>query len=295
MVEATKGEIAVSVIIAAHRAHDTIGRAVASLLAQTMPSWEAVVVSDDGSDYAATLAGLGFDDPRIRHVSSGGVASGCGRPRNVGLAVARGAFVTRLDADDLFHPDRLAQLLPIAAATGAVSDDPLPVEEESGAALRRALADLDGSVAMAASELALLHLPLAPIVARDRAPPWFEDVGIGEDVLYLFAVEDAIGPITVVPEPLYEYRVRATSMCHGEDGADLADLSYASIDQRLAAGAFAQLSEAAAARARSVFAAKRAFNRAFGAARAAGFSGNFQDYRNAIAAGGVVPPGRDRV
>ena len=280
---------AVTVVIAAHAAHDTIVRAMASLLAQTLPDWEAILVADDATDYAATLAAAGIVDRRIRHLGSGGIATGCAAARNVALPVARGAFLTRLDADDEFEPDRLARLLPPAAASGAATDMVRLIDDATGAELR-CTALPPGTTHADAATLALLHCPLAPLVARDRAPAWFAETDIAEDVLHLFAVEDRFGPLAALPVPLYRYRVRAGSMCHGRDGAERADRSYAEIEARLAAGAFAQLSAATAARARTVIAAKRAFNRRFAAAEAAGFVGDFQRWCTSLAEP-PTPPG----
>lgn len=277
-------EVTVSVVIPAHDAHDTVGRAVATLLAQTRPDWEAILVGDDGTDYAATLAAAGLADPRVRVVSSGGIATGCARARNAALPLARGRFLTRLDADDEWLPERLARLLPLAERHGAVTDMVAVVDEATGAEIRRT--HLSGTEADAAT-LALVHAPLAPVVARDRAPPWFAEADIAEDVLYLFAVQDRFGPLAVLDEALWRYRVRSGSMCHGSDGADRAEASYAAIDRRLAAADFPPLTPAACARARPVFAAKRAFNRRFGEALAAGLTPDFQRFCAMIEADGA--------
>ncbi|WP_333823853.1 glycosyltransferase family 2 protein [Pinisolibacter sp.] len=283
MARTNDGTCAVTVVIAAYAAHDTIVRAVASLLAQTRSDWEAILVADDGSDYAATLAAAGLADPRIRHLASGGIATGCAAARNAALAHARGSFVTRLDADDEFEPDRLARLLPTAAAHGSATDMVRVLDHVTGDELR-GVALPPGTARADAARLAMLHCPLAPMVARHLAPEWFAEADIAEDVLYLFAVEERAGPIAVLPEPLYRYRVRTGSMCHDHDGADRAERSYAAIDARLASDGFGRLSPTTAARARPVFAAMRAFNRRFAEAEAAGFTGDFQRWCAANAA-----------
>ncbi len=275
----------VTVVIPAFAAHDTIVRAVVSLLAQTLPDWEAILVADDGTDYAATLAAAGIRDPRIRHVVSGGIAIGCAAARNVALPLARGAFLTRLDADDDFEPERLARLLPVARSNGAATDMVRVIDDATGAELRR-VGLAAGTTRADAATLAMLHCPLAPLVARGLAPAWFAEADIAEDVLHLFAVEDRAGPLAVLDEPLYRYRVRSGSMCHGRDGAERAERSYAAIDAELASGGFGRPSAAARERARAVFAAKRAFNRRFAEAGAAGFTGDFQRWCATV----VTPP-----
>lgn len=96
----------VSVVIPAYNAGEFIDRTLASAINQSHQHIEVIVV-DDGStdDTAARVARRERDDPRIRLVSvrNGGVA----RARNLGMAAARGAFVAFLDADDLWHPDKI--------------------------------------------------------------------------------------------------------------------------------------------------------------------------------------------
>lgn len=79
--------------------------AVRSVLAQTMPDWELLLI-DDGSDDGEPDAVAALGDPRIRFVKDG---------RNKGLSVrlnetldmARGRYFARMDHDDICHPERL--------------------------------------------------------------------------------------------------------------------------------------------------------------------------------------------
>ncbi len=93
-----------SVVVPAYNAADTIESTLRSVLAQTRPDFEVIVV-DDGStdDTAARAEALG--DPRIRVVrqENGGTAVAL----NTGIAHARGEFVTLLGADDLYLPTYL--------------------------------------------------------------------------------------------------------------------------------------------------------------------------------------------
>jgi glycosyltransferase involved in cell wall biosynthesis len=87
-------------------------RTLASLVAQTDPDWDAIVV-DDGSpapDRTARLArARALDRARI-HVLEKRTNEGPGSARNVGIAWAaerHAPFILYIDADDLAHPDRL--------------------------------------------------------------------------------------------------------------------------------------------------------------------------------------------
>lgn len=94
----------VSVVIPAYNAEDTILSAVQSVLDQTCTSLEVLVIDDGSID--ATVARLAtLTDARLRvfRYANGGVAAA----RNRGMKLARGAFISFLDADDLWTRDKL--------------------------------------------------------------------------------------------------------------------------------------------------------------------------------------------
>jgi len=96
-----------SVIIPAYNRRDTLGRALASVLAQTDPPHEVIVVDDASSDETAAAA-ANFSDRRIRvirHQRRLGAAAA----RNTGARAARGRWLAFLDSDDEWLPQKLAR------------------------------------------------------------------------------------------------------------------------------------------------------------------------------------------
>lgn len=106
--EAQAGPPAVSVVMPARDAERFIAESVGSVLAEAGVPLELVVVDDRSSDgTAAVLAGV--RDPRLRVVT--GPGDGIATALNAGVAAARGRFVARCDADDLFVAGRLGPQL----------------------------------------------------------------------------------------------------------------------------------------------------------------------------------------
>ncbi len=115
----------VSVCVATYNRCDLlVNRCLRSILDQTYQNLEVVVVGDHCSDNTPMVLG-NFDDPRVRFVNleqrgnypkephrrwmvAGSVAM------NRGLELAQGDYVTHLDDDDEFLPDRIERLVEFA-------------------------------------------------------------------------------------------------------------------------------------------------------------------------------------
>lgn len=92
-----------SVIIPAYNAAAFIARAIDSVLAQTWPAEEIIVVDDGSSDATADIvAGYG-ERVCYLHQDNAGVSAA----RNAGARAATGDWLAFLDADDWYYPDRL--------------------------------------------------------------------------------------------------------------------------------------------------------------------------------------------
>lgn len=98
----------ISVVIPLYNKENAIINTIKSVLAQTMPDFELIVV-DDGSTDASAKRVLEMKDERIRLIrkANGGVSSA----RNVGARAAKTEFVALLDGDDLWEPTFLEEQL----------------------------------------------------------------------------------------------------------------------------------------------------------------------------------------
>lgn len=100
----------VSVIIPTRDRCELLVQTLASVQAQDMDAWEAIVVDDGSSDdTAARVTELASADPRVRLVVRESEPAGAPRCRNLGTAAARGEFIVFLDSDDLLTPQCLSR------------------------------------------------------------------------------------------------------------------------------------------------------------------------------------------
>lgn len=97
-----------SVIIPCYRCEGTLGRALASVAAQTWPPAEVIVVSDGNPVQTLTLLESIIGDSSLNvhflHLTEN---LGPGEARNRGWEKATQEFVGFLDADDVWHPEKV--------------------------------------------------------------------------------------------------------------------------------------------------------------------------------------------
>jgi glycosyltransferase involved in cell wall biosynthesis len=98
----------VSILLPVRDGAATLPAAFDTMLAQSLGDWELVAVDDGSSDATPEwLAAAARRDARVRVVRTPprGIASAL----QTGVAICRGSYLARMDADDLMHPDRLAR------------------------------------------------------------------------------------------------------------------------------------------------------------------------------------------
>lgn len=101
----------VSVIIPAFNAENFLQQAVESVLKQTLDSLEVIIIDDCSTDATlAIAAALAGQDSRVRYCQSS-ANRGPGHARNLGIDLSCGEWVTFLDADDWYDPERVEKLL----------------------------------------------------------------------------------------------------------------------------------------------------------------------------------------
>jgi glycosyltransferase involved in cell wall biosynthesis len=97
--------VQVSVVIPAFNRAWIIGEALQSVFAQTFQDFEVLVIDDGSTDNTADVV-KSFADPRLRYIKKNPNA-GCGAAYNTGIRTATGQYVSTLDSDDLWKPDKV--------------------------------------------------------------------------------------------------------------------------------------------------------------------------------------------
>jgi glycosyltransferase involved in cell wall biosynthesis len=100
----------ISVVVPTHNRAGLIGETIQSVLDQSCPDWELIIVDDHSTDTTEqAVADYARRDSRIRSLRRSQAAKGPAPCRNEGVAAATGEFLLFLDSDDLLAPHCLKQ------------------------------------------------------------------------------------------------------------------------------------------------------------------------------------------
>ena len=106
----------VSIVMPLYNAERYVGRAIESVIAQTYPAWELIVVDDCSTDASVQVVRKYVDvDQRICLVQNPTPSGGPTFPRNKAIGLAKGRFIAFLDSDDIWLPTKLEEQLPLFA------------------------------------------------------------------------------------------------------------------------------------------------------------------------------------
>ena len=100
----------VSIIVPVYNAQNCLERCLMSIIRQSYPQWELILVDDGSEDDSLEICKrYSNKDSRIRviHTENCGVSSA----RNTGMDNAHGEYITFVDSDDRIHPDFLSECL----------------------------------------------------------------------------------------------------------------------------------------------------------------------------------------
>ena len=208
-----------TVVVPNFSAEPTLERALRSVLNQSMREIEVIVVDDASTDNSWSLIrALALEDPRLRGVLN---KTNCGKPvgMNRAIALARGRWLAILDADDWYHPERLAELIAIGERWKAdmVADNQFffdaVANQVVGAAWKPGAAKwpltfdgfLEGSTAFATFNLGMLKPIIRTDFINSSGLGYDEQARHGQDFFHLLQFYLAGGKAVVSDKPYYHY------------------------------------------------------------------------------------------
>ncbi len=107
-----RGHQLVSVIMPMYNSESYVGKAIESVIGQTYPNWELLVVDDGSTDRSCEIVrAYAVRDRRVQLLVNDNPVGMPYAPRNYGIQHAKGDYIAFLDSDDMWLREKLSQQL----------------------------------------------------------------------------------------------------------------------------------------------------------------------------------------
>lgn len=210
----------VSVIIPAYNSEKTIKRCVNSVISQTYPELEIIIINDGSTDSTRdAIEEIEGKEKRLRCITQKN--KGAAEARNTGLSMATGEYVAFIDSDDYISKELISELVKSLESTSAdivistllADAQYYPFTDNKSRTLKTA--ELDNYF----SELYLsysLNSVCGNLYKKDIAQncTFFRKLRIGEDLTFNYQYIEKINKITFVPIQGYHYIANVMSATH---------------------------------------------------------------------------------
>ena len=208
------GNEVVSIIIPVYNKLEYIRKTINSILGQTYPHLEVLLIDDGSTDGSSSICNsYAQGDPRVRHIlkENGGVSSA----RNTGIEHTKGTYVAFVDADDSLREMHIENLIE------ALLQNKCDVAVLRDFTIRPSKAfDCSDSIttgSRALRELMLLRFPTSTSAYLYRRATigdtrLREDIHFFEDFLFNYEVLMKCQSLALVKENTYIYNLNETSI-----------------------------------------------------------------------------------
>jgi glycosyltransferase involved in cell wall biosynthesis len=211
-------EAVVGVVIPAYNAGSFLGEAIESIRAQTLRTWECVIVDDGSTDETPRLLNS-YRDPRIQSVRQKNVGGREARLR--GFSLTKAPHIVFLDADDRLLPNALARYvnfldhhLSVGVAYGErtlIDKNGQPFGWRGSAFLNK---HPEGDVLESILRRPFISTPSQACLRRESVPPaqWLGGQGRSGDWVLLAVAAFTSQFAYMGKAPLVEYRIHEGSL-----------------------------------------------------------------------------------
>jgi glycosyltransferase involved in cell wall biosynthesis len=219
-----------SIIMAIYNSEPFLAEAIESALAQTYRPFEVVVVDDGSTDQSADIA-RSYEEVRYVYQTNQGPAVA----RNRGLTIAQGEFISFLDPDDLWLPNKLAVQVEHLVENPDVGFNVCRIENflEPGVSLPPG----GGDVPLMKEQINLITM-LARRDVFSQVGDFDPSYSVAHDFDWITRAKDLGVPITILPDVLMQRRIHETNMSHDTQARreNMLRLIKASIDRQARRG-----------------------------------------------------------
>lgn len=202
-------KIYLSVVLATYNDERYIKESVMSILNQTYPYFELIIVNDGSTDSTADII-KGIKDERIVFVDKPN--TGLADSLNVGISLAKYEWIARMDGDDIAFPERFErQVAQIDDNTDIIGTSAISIDAKSGKELSLLLMKATKREILRNLKLGKPVFVHPTVLIRksllDKLKGYDRNFRKAQDTDLWFRMSSCCGDMKNITEPLLYYRV----------------------------------------------------------------------------------------
>ncbi|GAB1440031.1 glycosyltransferase [Providencia sp.] len=197
----------VSIIMPCYNAEKYISESINSVLAQTYTKFELIIIDDSSTDKSINIISE-YQDDRIKLIKSN-LNQGVAASRNKGIIAAKGQYISFLDSDDLWLPNKLEyQLTKLQAGYDVVCSNYFTFNNETDIKLRVSPAIIKYSSMLKSNFIGNLT---GTYNVSNIGKVFQKKIGHEDYVMWLEILKKS-GKAFCIQEPLAKYRISNASL-----------------------------------------------------------------------------------
>ncbi len=224
----------ISVIVPCYNVGAYLGKCIDSLIEQTYSNLEILIIDDGSTDGSAKLMdeyAKKYEDVHCRHRENGGLSAA----RNTGLELAKGEYISFVDADDWVEPEFIKELYDAIRRSNSGFSVCGYVKEEA----EKGVVSFDRELTVSSHETMRILGDIYPkenvltVIACNKLYKRelfkeirFAEGKIHEDEFLAHRIVSEADSMAVIAKPLYHYRIREGSITAPKKIQDLRHLDY---------------------------------------------------------------------
>lgn len=212
----------ISIVIPCYNVGFYINKCLESILSQTYPNLEVIVVNDGSTDDTEELINRFMSDNRIKYINQ--TNAGVSSARNIGIDSATGDLLAFVDSDDFLETDMYEKLYKALTETNAdmavcnfnhVYDNKI---DKKYSKMRKQVINIQDDIYSYFARFCACPDPNNYIWTRlykteivKKSGVRFENYKLGDDTLFNFKLLPHMNTVSFTPEGLYNYYQRSSS------------------------------------------------------------------------------------
>ena len=206
--------VSISIIVPVYNASQYLKQCIDSILTQSFKDFELILINDGSTDNSLNIC-REYEAIDSRVIVIDGPNGGVSSARNKGLDIAKGEWITFVDADDYFLEDALQTFYQHTISTKAslILGNLLRLKNNSLTMIHNLNDEIISNVMFGIRHIALWGYLIKSDVIQKNKLRFIKGLAYSEDCVFIYQLAGLCSSMAVSAKPVYVHRVNETSAC----------------------------------------------------------------------------------